>query len=312
MRSLERISEAPDNLDAFMAEVGAGLGAIYGEEAERDYLASAAHRFALTLAHPQVDAWAWREEGRAAGLLWATLRYGVGYIGFIHVLRDFLGRGIEHGLIQHAVTHLRNRNVRAIVSECLCHNDLDLAGAFAPLGLQRVERLLMLAPLSAPALALDSAPLSTACDRDTPYRAAAVIFDAYHGHPDRLIHPDVHALDTCERFVSGAACGAYGQTQANYIRQISCEGRVAGMVLGCEVAPRTGFVLQVAVRPEYQGRGLGGRLLRELADEFRKSALRDVGLGVTATNPARRLYERLGFETRRTVDSYVWWRNSEF
>ncbi|MDX9975793.1 MAG: GNAT family N-acetyltransferase [FCB group bacterium] len=308
MRSLERILEAPDNLEAFVAEVGAGLGAVYGEESKRDYLASGAHRFALTLAHPRVNAWAWREAGRVAGLLWATQRAGVGYICFIHVLRDFLGRGIEHALIRHAVADLRRCNVHAIVSECLCHNELDLAGAFGPLGLQRVERLLMIAPLTAPALACDTPPRSAPCEREDWYGAAGVIFDAYRDHPDRLIHPDVCARDSCERFVSSAANGAYGQSRLDYIRHISCEGRMAGMILGCEVAPRTGFVLQVAVRPEYQGRGLGGHLLRELAGEFRAAGLREAGLGVTASNPARRLYERLGFEARRPVDAYVWWR----
>lgn len=309
MRALERISEAPGNLDEFVAEVGAGLGSVYGLEAERDYLCSAAHRFGLTLAHPQVEALAWREDGRVVGLLWTATRFGVGYIGFVHVLHAFLGRGIEKRLIQQAVVALRRQNVHAIVSECLSYGDLDLAGAFEGLDFHRVVRLLLFAPLSAPALEEEVPPLSTPCEREDWRHAGAVIFDAYQNHPDRLIHPDVHAVESCERFVSSAACGTYGQSHAGYVRLIRGEGRAAGMVLGCEVAPKVGFVLQVAVRPAFQGRGLGGQLLRELAGEFRKSGLREVGLGVTASNPARRLYERLGFEIRRTVDSYVWWKD---
>jgi ribosomal protein S18 acetylase RimI-like enzyme len=308
MRALQRIGETPDNIDEFVEEIAPGMGEIYGAAAERDYLNAAGHRFALTVGHPQVDTLAWFDGTRAAGLLWHMTRQSVGYIGLVHVLRPFVGRGIEKQLVRQAVADLRAKNVRAIVFEGLGFSAASLDEAFADAGFEKAERLLMSASLSTPELAHEGPPLSEPCARRDWRRAAAVIVDTYRDHPDRRIHPDVHCVDDCEQFVSNAACGTFGTTQDRYHRILSRGGKAAGIVLGCEVAPENGFVLQVAVRPEFQGQGLGTRLLQELAHEFRVSSLPRIALGVTASNPARRLYERLGFEPRRAVDSYVWWR----
>ncbi|MCD0505440.1 GNAT family N-acetyltransferase [Bordetella petrii] len=53
-------------------------------------------------------------------------------------------------------------------------------------------------------------------------------------------------------------------------------------------------VVQVQVAPAWQGRGLGARLLRTVLDQADADGL-PTRLDVLKTNPARRLYERLGF-----------------
>ena len=55
-------------------------------------------------------------------------------------------------------------------------------------------------------------------------------------------------------------------------------------------------LVDVALLPEHSGQGLGSRLLRRLLDEA-DAAGRPVLAHVAKTNPARRLYARLGFET---------------
>jgi ribosomal protein S18 acetylase RimI-like enzyme len=52
--------------------------------------------------------------------------------------------------------------------------------------------------------------------------------------------------------------------------------------------------LAVAVLPQWRGRGVGSALLRRLLASARERHTR-VSLSVNAANPARRLYERLGF-----------------
>ncbi len=54
--------------------------------------------------------------------------------------------------------------------------------------------------------------------------------------------------------------------------------------------------LAIAVLPAHRGKGVGGQLLRELLDAAR-GTLRAVSRSVRADNPARRLYERIGFRT---------------
>jgi len=51
---------------------------------------------------------------------------------------------------------------------------------------------------------------------------------------------------------------------------------------------------QIQLMPAFQGRGFGGALIAELLAEARAAGV-DMELSVLTRNPARRLYERLGF-----------------
>jgi len=53
-------------------------------------------------------------------------------------------------------------------------------------------------------------------------------------------------------------------------------------------------IMDIALAPAFRGRGIGTALLRELMDEAGGSG-RALSIRVEANNPARRLYERLGF-----------------
>lgn len=54
-------------------------------------------------------------------------------------------------------------------------------------------------------------------------------------------------------------------------------------------------VVDIALLPTHQGSGVGTRLLTQVRDEAGKAGV-PLRLRVLRTNPARRLYERLGFE----------------
>ena len=56
-------------------------------------------------------------------------------------------------------------------------------------------------------------------------------------------------------------------------------------------------IIDIALLPEFRGRGLGSSLLRSVLDEA-DSAGRPVTIHVEQHNPALRLYERLGFQVR--------------
>jgi ribosomal protein S18 acetylase RimI-like enzyme len=53
-------------------------------------------------------------------------------------------------------------------------------------------------------------------------------------------------------------------------------------------------VIDITVSPEHRGRGLGGALMRDILARARTEG-RAVSVHVEDGNPARRLYERLGF-----------------
>ena len=62
-------------------------------------------------------------------------------------------------------------------------------------------------------------------------------------------------------------------------------------------------VIDIALVPEHRGRGVGGRLVRDVLQQGTEAGL-PVTLHVEPLNPARRFYERLGFEDVRVEGVY--------
>ncbi|MFC6836702.1 ribosomal protein S18-alanine N-acetyltransferase [Halomarina ordinaria] len=85
-------------------------------------------------------------------------------------------------------------------------------------------------------------------------------------------------------------------------------GRVAGYVVA-DVTPNfghdVGHVKDIAVHPEFQGRGIGTTLLERALATLAAVGAGSVKLEVRASNEeAIRLYRRHGFEYRRTIPRY--------
>ncbi|WP_323121309.1 GNAT family N-acetyltransferase [Burkholderia alba] len=76
--------------------------------------------------------------------------------------------------------------------------------------------------------------------------------------------------------------------------QIVCvDGEPAGMLKAYR-EPDAWCVMQIQILPAHQGRGIGAQVLRAVIDEADRQRV-PVSLHVLKGNPARRLYERLGF-----------------
>jgi ribosomal protein S18 acetylase RimI-like enzyme len=71
-------------------------------------------------------------------------------------------------------------------------------------------------------------------------------------------------------------------------------------------------ILDIALVSSVRGQGIGGALMTALMDEAAAQA-RTVGLSVERSNAARRLYERLGFETCEETEVYLHlaWRSAK-
>jgi GNAT superfamily N-acetyltransferase len=72
-------------------------------------------------------------------------------------------------------------------------------------------------------------------------------------------------------------------------------------------------LVEISLLPQWRGRGVGGALVARLQDEVRAGRADAVCLQVAEGNPARRLYERLGFvdlpapdELPRSSRDMVW------
>ena len=63
--------------------------------------------------------------------------------------------------------------------------------------------------------------------------------------------------------------------------------------------------LAVAVWAGHRGEGIGTRLMTALEEAVRDAGVSQISLSVDADNPARKLYERLGYETLTVEDGDV-------
>ena len=87
---------------------------------------------------------------------------------------------------------------------------------------------------------------------------------------------------------------------------IVVDGRDAG-ALAVEWRSDEVFLTDISISPEWQRQGLGTAVLGSLVTEARQRGL-PVALKVLKNNPARRLYERLGFQLVNETDSHYWMR----
>ena len=88
-----------------------------------------------------------------------------------------------------------------------------------------------------------------------------------------------------------------------------------GRAIGCLRVSREAdhlFLDRIALLPHAQNRGIGTRLVRELMAEATARAA-PLRLSVLSNNPARRLYERLGFRVTQVVEPRIRmeWRAEE-
>ena len=79
------------------------------------------------------------------------------------------------------------------------------------------------------------------------------------------------------------------------------EASIGQMIVNREAGAAT--LVDISLLPEHRGRGIGAALLRDLIEQCGKEGLL-LRLQVLKTNPAARLYERLGFRKTGADDLY--------
>ncbi|HXP85207.1 MAG TPA: GNAT family N-acetyltransferase [Bryobacteraceae bacterium] len=140
--------------------------------------------------------------------------------------------------------------------------------------------------------------------------AAATLAAAYRGHIDSQINDQYRSAAGAGRFLTNIVqfpgCGSFF-APASYVAEDRNTGILCGLCLASIVADGVGHITQVCVDPEHRATGLGYELLRRSLLSLAASGCRTVSLTVTGANQsAVRLYERMGFRTRRNFSAFVW------
>ncbi|HET9838729.1 MAG TPA: GNAT family N-acetyltransferase [Candidatus Angelobacter sp.] len=86
----------------------------------------------------------------------------------------------------------------------------------------------------------------------------------------------------------------YSMSYAQAVHHIiELDGAPIGRLMVARAQPAA-VLVDIALLPEHRGKGIGGQLIRDLIQQCNQEKL-PLQLQVLRTNPALRLYERLGF-----------------
>jgi GNAT superfamily N-acetyltransferase len=94
--------------------------------------------------------------------------------------------------------------------------------------------------------------------------------------------------------------------EVSEVRIITCGGTDVGW-LQSRIHDDSLFLVQLFLEPDCQGKGIGTEILNRLMGDASQSGM-PMTLGVVKTNPARRLYERLGFKITHEDDRKFYMR----
>jgi ribosomal protein S18 acetylase RimI-like enzyme len=139
---------------------------------------------------------------------------------------------------------------------------------------------------------------------------ARLIAISYRGHVDSLINDQYRSPAGALRFLANIVqfpgCGLF-YAPASFAARDRSSGTLCGVSLASMVAPDVGHITQLCVAPSHQGRGVGYELLRRSLDALASHGSRSASLTVTTDNlSAIRLYESVGFRSRRDFAAFVW------
>jgi len=257
------------------------------------------------------------ERGRIVGYAFFVYEGSKGVIGDLFVANG--GRlsdphEVESRLLVHVIETLQQSpGIHRVEAQLLVHAAGAVARPFVEEGFQRHPRLFMVLPLG------DSLKAARPLDSDIELRpwteqdyqpAAALITSAYRGHVDSEINDQYRTLSGSLRFLNNIVrfpgCGTF-DPEGSFVVVHRRARSLVGLILCSRVRHDVGHVTQICVLPEYRSRGLGEILIAATAQNLRQRNFSLLSLTVTEANArAVTLYQRLGFDTQRVFDAFVW------
>lgn len=252
-----------------------------------------------------------------------------GLIGDVYVHPDFRqpGRREEQRLLLHMIETLQaTPGLGRIESQLMTFEPGELSPQFEESGFWPFRRLFMY-------LDLETMPAAVPIGRPTrdasvtvlgqarlePWRgvgfdeAARLINLAYTGHLDSAINDQYRSFPGALRFLHNIVhypgCGAFDE-HASFVARAE-DRQLVGLVLTSRVKDDVAHITQICVAPDYRGQGLGAALLGRTLMTLRQNQMSGATLTVTAANHgAVKLYQRIGFNTLREFDAWVWERRA--
>jgi ribosomal protein S18 acetylase RimI-like enzyme len=134
---------------------------------------------------------------------------------------------------------------------------------------------------------------------------------AYAGSVEVEMHAQYRTVDGCravlEQLLNQGGCGIFVAAASAIAYH---QGQDIGFVVITESAPRQGHLAQVAVRPDYQRRGVGQLLLSYSLAQLAALQFDTLSLIVSRANTgALRLYQAMGWQAVLAFPAFAWERS---
>ncbi|HEX9111909.1 MAG TPA: GNAT family N-acetyltransferase [Terriglobales bacterium] len=257
------------------------------------------------------------ERGNIFGYSFFVYEQSKGVIGDLYVRdggRTSNRHEVEERLLTHVIETLQQSpGIHRVEAQLLAHDTGEVARPFLQQGFSRHPRVFMnfdirRHPQTTPTLKpeFEIRPWS-----EPEYQpAAAVITAAYRGHVDSEINDQYRTLSGSLRFLNNIVrfpgCGTF-DPQASFVVFQHRSRSPVGLILCSQIRRDVGHITQVCVLPEYRSAGLGITLLAATTRSLRERNFNAISLTVTEANDrAVALYARIGFESTRVFDAFVW------
>jgi ribosomal protein S18 acetylase RimI-like enzyme len=257
------------------------------------------------------------EKGSIFGYSFFVYEQSKGVIGDLFV-RDTGSpanrREVEERLLTHVIETLQQSpGIHRVEAQLLAHGTGEVSRPFLAQGFSRHPRVFMnfemeRHPQTAPALLPEFEIRPWA---EEQYQAtAALITNAYRGHVDSDINDQYRTLTGSLRFLNNIVrfpgCGTF-DPHGSFVVFHRRTRTLVGVILCSRVRSDVGHITQVCVLPEYRSAGLGVALLAATTRSLRDRNFRAISLTVTQANDrAIALYQRIGFDSLRVFDAFVW------
>src|SRR6266496_6560544 len=254
--------------------------------------------------------------GKVFGYSFFVYESNKGVIGDLFVSEGENGlnrQEVENRLLTHVIETLQQSpGIHRIEAQLLAHETGAASQPFSTEGFSQHARLFMTLPMAGAHINEKALTPEIEIRRWTEQdyqHSASVITAAYRNHVDSEINDQYRSLSGSLRFLNNIirfpGCGTF-DPESSFVA-LDRVGAIAGIILCSRVRHDVGHVTQVCVLPEYRSHGLGKALLAATVSNLRQRKFCTLSLTVTEANTkAVELYRRLGFETKRVFDAFVW------
>ncbi len=258
------------------------------------------------------------ERGSIFGYSFFVYEQSKGVIGDLFV-RDGARSPDRHEVEERLLTHVietlqQSPGIHRVEAQLLAHTTGEVSRPFLQQGFSRHPRVFMNFEIGRHVQA-SLPPLPPQFEirpwSEQEYQAAAALITAaYRGHVDSDINDQYRTLTGSLRFLNNIVrfpgCGTF-DPGASFIVLERRTRLLIGLILCSLVRPDVGHITQVCVLPEHRSAGLGEAMLAATTRNLRGRGFRFISLTVTEANDrAIALYKRIGFESTRVFDAFVW------